>query len=161
MDRLNAIAKHYNMKLNVKKTKTMVISRKGGGTVTIMVEGQRVEQVKKFKYLGSVIAEDGRCMEDIKQRIGCAKDAFNKRKELLTKSLNKALKKRIVKMLVWPVVLYGCETWVMSKEVIERLEAFEMWGWRRLEKVSWEDKKRNEVIEAVGEGRKITETIER
>ena len=86
MDRLNAIAKHCNMKLNVKKAKTTVISRKGGGTVSIMVEGQRVEQVKKFNYLGSVIAEDGRCMEDIKQRIGCTKDAFNKRKELLTKS---------------------------------------------------------------------------
>ena len=64
-------------------------------------------------------------------------------------------------MLVWPVVLYGCETWVMSKEVIERLEAFEMWGWRRLKKVSWEDKKRNKVLETVGEGRRIIETIER
>src|SRR2546426_5010762 len=109
MDRLNATAKNYNMKLNVKKTKTKIVARKGGGTVSIMVEGQRVEQVKKFKYLGSVIAEDGRCMEDKKQRIGCAKDAFNNRKELLTNSRNKALKKRIVKVLVWPVALYGCK----------------------------------------------------
>src|SRR2546426_2999492 len=101
-------------------------------------------------------------MEDIKQRIGCAKGEFNKRKELLNKIMNKALKKRIVKMLVWPVVLYGCETWIMSKEVIERLEAFEMLGWRRLEKVSWEDKKRNEeVLEAVGEDSRIIETIEK
>src|SRR5437870_13600679 len=95
-------------------------------------------------YLGSVIAEDGRCMDDIKQRIGCAKDAFNKRKELLSKSMNKALKKRIVKVLVWPVALYGCETWVMKKEAIDRLEAFEMWIWRKLEKVSWEDKQEDE-----------------
>ena len=91
-----------------------------------MIDGQRVEQVKTFKYLGSVIAEDGRCMDDIKQRIGCAKDAFNKWKELLSKSMNKVLKKRLVKVLVWPVVLYGCETWVMKKEAIDRLEAFEM-----------------------------------
>ena len=93
-------------------------------------------QVKKFKYLGSVIAQDGRCMENIKQRIGCDKEAFNKRKELLTKSMNKALKKGIVKMRVWPVVLYGCKIWGMSKEVIASLEAFEMPVWRRLEKVS-------------------------
>src|SRR5207244_12007003 len=87
---------------------------------------------------------------------------FNKRKELLTNSMNKALKKRIVKVLVWPVALYGCESWVMSKEVIERLEAFEIWVWRSLEKVSWEDKMRNEkVLEAVGESRRIIETIER
>ena len=86
MDRWNAIAKKYSMKINIKNTKTMVVSKKDGETVSIMIDGQRVEQVKTFKYLGSVTAEDGRCMEDIKQRIGCTKDAFNKRKELLTKS---------------------------------------------------------------------------
>ena len=81
MDRLNATAKKYDMKINVKKIKTMIVSRKGRGTVDVMIEGQRVKQVKKFKYLGSVIAEDGKCIEDVKQRIGLAKDAFNKRKE--------------------------------------------------------------------------------
>ena len=162
MDKLNAVAKKYSMKINIKKTKTMVVSKKDGGTVSIMIDGQRVEQVKTFKYLGSVIAEDGRCMDDIKQRIGCAKDAFNKRKELLSKSMNKVLKKRLVKVLVWPVVLYGCETWVMKKEAIDRLEAFEMWVWRRLEKVSWEDKMSNEeVLEAVVESRRIVDTIVR
>src|SRR2546426_8858299 len=105
MDKLNAIAKKYSMKINIKKTKTMVVSKKENGTVSILIDGQRVEQVKTFKYLGSVIAEDGRCMDDIKQRIGCAKDAINKRKELLSKSMNKPLKKRIVKALVWPVTL--------------------------------------------------------
>src|SRR5437870_7412619 len=127
-----------------------------------MIDGQKVEQVKTFKYLGSVIAEDGRCIVDIKQRIGCAKDAFNKRKELLSKSMNKPLKKRIVKALVWPVALYGCETWVMKMEAMDRLEAFEMWVWRRLEKVSWEDKMSNgEILEAVVERWRIVETIVR
>ena len=64
--------------------------------------------------------------------------------------MNKALKKRIVNALVWPVALYGpqygCETWVMKKEAMDRLEAFEMWVWRRLEKVSWEDKTSNEEV---------------
>ena len=74
--------------------------------------------------------------------------------------MNKALKKRIVNALVWPVALYGpqygCETWVMKKEAMDRLEAFEMWVWRRLEKVSWEDKTSNEeVLEAVAESRRI------
>src|SRR3989454_9962540 len=126
MDKLNAVAKKYSMKINIKKTKTMVVSKKDDGTVSIMIDGQRVEHVKTFKYLGSVIAEDRRCMDDINQRIGCAKDALNKRKELLSKSVNKAFKKRIVKVLVWPVALYGCETWVMKKEAMDRLEAFEM-----------------------------------
>src|SRR5207253_10043883 len=95
MDRLNAITTKYNMRINIKKTKTMVVSKKDGRTVSIMIDGPKVEQVKQFKYLGSVIAEDERCVNDIKQRIGCAKDAFNKRKELLIKRMNKPLKKRI------------------------------------------------------------------
>ena len=93
MDQLNTVAKKYCMKINVKKTKTMVVSKKGG-TVSIVIEGQRVEQVKTFKYLGSVIAEDGRCMEDIKQRIGCAKDAFNKRKDLNDQEFEQSYKKK-------------------------------------------------------------------
>ena len=110
MDRLVESAKNYDMKINVKKTKAMVVSRKEERTVSIIVEGQRVEQVERFKYLGSVITEDGRCIKEVKQRIGMAKDSFNKRKELLIKSMSKGLKKRMIKTLVWPVALYGCET---------------------------------------------------
>jgi hypothetical protein len=162
MDRLNETAKKYDMKINVKKTKTMVVSKSGEGTVNITLDGQRIEQVKKFKYLGSVITDDGRCIEDVKTRIGMAKDAFNKRKELLTKRMSKEIKKRMVKTLVWPVAMYGCETWTMRKEENDRLNAFEMWVWRRMEKVSWRDKKTNEeILISVGEKRSFVETIVR
>src|SRR3990170_4212832 len=73
MDRLYVSANKFDMKINVKKTKSMVVSRKGEGTVSITVDGKRVEQVKRFKYLGSLISEDGRCIEEVKQRIGMAK----------------------------------------------------------------------------------------
>ena len=59
-----------------------------------------MEQVKKLKYLGSMITEDARCIKDVKQQIGMAKDAFSKRRELLTKSMSKELKKRMVNTLV-------------------------------------------------------------
>ena len=75
-----------------------------------------------------------------------AKDAFNKRKELLTKLLSMTLKKRIVKVLVWPVVLYGCETGTLLQDEINRLEALEVWLWRGLEKISWRDKIRNDEV---------------
>ena len=66
----------------------------------------------------------------------------------------------MVKTLVWPVELYGCETWTMRKEEIRRLNAFEMWVWRRMERVSWEDKKTNEeVLCSVGEERSLIDTI--
>src|SRR6478609_6471526 len=79
MDSLNTTAKHSDMKINIKKTKAMVVSRIGGERVNITVEGQSVKQVSKFRYLGSLISEDGRCLDDIKTRIGMGMDAFIKR----------------------------------------------------------------------------------
>src|SRR6476469_9252777 len=86
MDSLNTTAKHYDIKINIKKTKAIVVSRNVGERVNITVEGQSIEQVSKFRYLGSLISEDGRCLDDVTTRIGMAKDAFNKRKELITRS---------------------------------------------------------------------------
>src|SRR6476619_2646248 len=160
MDSLNTTAKHYDMKINIKKTKAMVVSRNGGERVNITVESQSVEQVSKFRYLGSLISEDGRCLDNVKTRFGMAKDAFNKRKELLTRSFRVDLRKSLVKTLVWPVVLYGCETWTMRKEEINRLNAFEMWVWRRMGKISWMDKRTNEqVVSSMNEKRSLIKTI--
>jgi hypothetical protein len=160
MNKLNDTARNYGMKINAQKTKTMVVRWDGGGVVDIAVDGQRIEQVKSFKYLGSVITEDGRSHTDVITRIAMAKDAFNKRKELLTKGLGMTLKKRMVKVLIWPVVLYGCETWTLLEDEIERLQALEMWLWRGLEKVSWVDKIRNEdVLAMVNEERCLVKTI--
>jgi hypothetical protein len=160
MDGLNETAKRYDMKINVKKTKTMVVSKKGGDSIEIKIDGHRVEQVQKFKYLGSIITEDGRCTDDVRARIGMAKEAFRKRKELLTKRMSKDLRKRMIKALVWPVALYGCETWTLRKEEVNKISAFEMWLWRNMEKVSWKDKKTNEdVLKLVGESRHIVDII--
>jgi len=78
-----------------------------------------VEQVANFKYLESFISDDGRSLMDIKTRIALAKEALNK-KELLTKQLSKPLKKRI-RTLVWPIALYGCETWALRKAQVDKL----------------------------------------
>ena len=156
MDRLSKTAKEYDMKVNVKKTKAMVVSKDKGIVVNITVDGQQVEQVAKFKYLGSLLSEDGRSLEDVKVRIGMAKDAFNKRRELMTKSFSVDVKKSLIKSLIWPVVMYASETWTMRKEEMDRINAFEMWAWRRMERVSWKDKKTNEqILTEIGEQRSI------
>src|SRR5881296_2153240 len=76
-----------------KKQKTMVVRWDGGGIANITVDGLRIEQVKSFKYLGPVITEDRRSHSDVKVRIAMAKDAFNTRKELLTKEFARKFKK--------------------------------------------------------------------
>src|SRR5260221_10459167 len=118
--------------------------------------------MKCFKYLGSVITEDERRHSDVKTRIAMAKDAFNKRKELITKGLSMKLKKRMVKVLVWPVVLYVCETLTLLQDEINRLQALEMWLWRGLEKIRWSDGISNaDVLTMVNEERCRIETITR
>jgi len=160
MDKLNTTAKKYDMRINIKKTQTMLISRIKRKPVEVRIDGQIVEQVMKFKYLGSVISEDGGCSEEVKVRIGMAKDAFKKRRELMTKNMNMDLRKKMVKTLIWPVALYGCETWTLKKEECRKLNAFEMWIWRRMMNVSWKDKKTNEeVLQMVKEGREIVDIV--
>jgi len=125
-----------------------------------VINGSRIEQVKSFKYLGSTMTEDGRCETEIKVRIALAKEAFSKRRELLTKSFRKEVKKKIVKTLVWSTLPYGSETWTLRKEDIRRLEAVEMWIWRRMEGVSWMDRITNEeILNKVGEKRQLIDVI--
>ena len=135
------VGRKYDMKINVKKTKTMRISRRDGSVVNIVIEGKNMEQVKKFRYLGAMITEDGRCDVEIKTRIGMAKDAFNKRRELLTQRMDRKFKKKIIKAVVWSVACYGLETWTMRKDEMYRLQAFEMWIWRKMEKTTMKDDK--------------------
>ena len=75
-----------------------------------------------------------------------AKTAFNRRKELLTRGIRREVKKRIIKTVVWSALLYGSGTWSLKTEDIRRIEAFEMWVWRRMEKVSLVERKTNEDV---------------
>ena len=154
----------YDMKINVKKTKAMLVSKSPENIkLNITIGGQIVEQVDKFQYLGSMITEDGRSTTDVKAKIRMAKGAFRKREELLTrKTLCHGVKKKIVKTIIWPIALYGCETWTLKKEEIDRLNALEMWIWRKMEGVSYKDHKTNEkVLRQVEEKRCIVENIRR
>ena len=90
-----------------------------------------------FKYLGSMLTNDGRCKCEIKSRIAMAKAAFNKSRALFTSTLDLKLRKKLVKCYTWSIALYGTETWTIWAVDQKHLESFEMWCWRRMEKISW------------------------
>ena len=69
-----------------------------------------------------------------------AKETFNRKRSIFCGPLEKELRKRLVKCFAWSVVLYGAETWTLRRNEQKQLEAFEMWVWRRLERVKWTDK---------------------
>ena len=75
-----------------------------------------------------------------------AKAAFNKKKTLFTTKLDLNLRKKLVKCYIWSMALYGAETWTLQAADQKYLESFEMWCWRRMEKISWTDHVRNEEV---------------
>ena len=115
--------------------------------------------MESFKYLGSILTNDGRYTCEIKCRIAMAKAAFNKKRTLFTSTLDLELRKKLVKCYVWSIALCGAETWTLRADQ-KHLESFEMWCWRRMEKISWTDHVRNEdVLFRVKEQRKILHEI--
>ena len=124
-----------------------------------MIDQKQLENVEWFKYLGSMLTKDGKCTCEIKSRIAMAKSAFNK-KNLSTSTLDLHLKKKLVKCYIWSMALYGTETWTLRAADQKHLKSFEMWCWRRMEKILWTDHVRNEeVLLRVNEQRNILHEI--
>ena len=87
---------------------------------------KQLENVERFKYLGSMLTNDGRCTCEIKSRIAIAKAAFNKKKNLFTSTLDLNLRKKLVKCYIWSMAFYGAETWKLRAADQKHLESFEM-----------------------------------
>ena len=126
------------MNMDVNKTKTMVISRKDViPQAKIYIDCQLIEQVPRSTYLGQLITEEGKCEEKIKRRIGQSRTAFNNMKIVLCcRKLPLPSRFMLLKCYVWPILLYGVETWTVSQLSKKRLEAFETWKIRRLLRIS-------------------------
>ena len=91
-----------------------------------MIDQKHLENVECFKYLGSMLTNDGRCTGEIKCRIAMAKAAFNKKTTLYTGTLDLNLRKNLVKCYIWSIALCGAETWTVRAVDKKQLESFEM-----------------------------------
>ena len=131
------------LKLNIQKTKIMASSP----ITSWQIDGETVETVADFIFLGSKITADGDCSHEIKR-------CFLLRRKVMT-NLDSILKSRdirditkvhLVKNMVFPVVMYGCESWTIKKAESQRIDAFELWHWRRLLRVPWTARRSNQSI---------------
>ena len=146
LDNVNAAGAQRLLKLNVKKTKLMTIGYVPD-YITIRVNNDPVQKVKQFKYLGSLKSTDGECSKDVNARIAMA----NRRMcELTTlwkdRSIPVALKRKLVKTLVWTVLSYGTEAWTLKVRDERKITSMEMWLWRRMLRISWMEKRTDNSI---------------
>ena len=132
--------------LNGSKSFTMVFSKSTViPTCNITIHGTSLEQVNSFIYLGSMFTSDGRCVQDVRRRIGIAKSAFTSLEKVLkSRDIKLQLRIRVLKCYVWSTLLYGSETWTLTSDLMKQLEATEMWFLRRMLRISYKDKVTNE-----------------
>ena len=111
------------------------------------IDGETMETVADFIFLGSKINTDGDCSHEIKRCLLLGRKAMVNLDSLLkSKKITLSTKVRIVKALVFPVVMYGCESWTVKKAEDRRIDAFELWCWRRLLRVPWTARRSNQSI---------------
>ena len=104
----------------------------------ISIGQSSLKQVDRLKYFGTIITGDGRCEQEIRSRIKRSKQIFNKLKNILTnKHLSFQIGERLLQCYVCSVLTYGWETWVLSKAVGKRVQATEIWFFRRMQKIPW------------------------
>lgn len=140
---LRTASERVGLKINRSKTQVMTVHGEGD----VQIQGEVIEKVGKVKFLGSYITTDGESTVDIKCRIGCAKAVATSMTDVWkSRELSRRLKVQLAKSLVVSVALYACETWTLRKQEEVMIEAFEMWLWRRVLRVSWTERRTNEWV---------------
>ena len=151
IDKLDATCEQYGMAMNAKKTKTMIVEKTPEKQCEVNVKGQRLTQVKQYKYLGTTIEHTGQCKTEVAQRINQAKIAFWKKATILKSNISMKTRIRILMCYVFSVLSYGCETWTYSKAIDHKINAFEMWCYRRMLRISWTSHTTNiDVLQKIG-----------
>ena len=131
------------LKLNIQKTKIMASSP----TTSWQIDGKTVETVSDFIFLGSKITAVGDCSHEIKRCLFLGRKAMTNLDSVLkSRDITWPTKVRLVKAMVFPVVMYGCESWTIKKAEHRRTDAFELWYWIRLLIVPWTARRSNQSI---------------
>ena len=139
----------------------MIISRQPHTKAQLKINNQIIEQVKKFKYLGTTLNSTWDCDVEVKTRVAIARTAFAKfNNYLLRREVSLNLRIRVLKCYIWPILMYGSETWSLKLRSLNRVEAFEMWCLRRLLKIPWVDHITNEeVLRRANTQRKLLDLV--
>ena len=118
-----------------------------GPITSLEIDRETVETVSDFIFLGSKITADGDCSHEIKRRLLLGRKVMTNLESIFkSRDITLSTKVRLVKAMVFPVVMYRCESWTLKKAECRRIDAFELWCWRRLLRVPWTARRSNQPI---------------
>ena len=131
------------LELSIQKTKVMASCP----ITSWQIDGEAMEAVTDFIFLDSKITTDGDCSHEIKRRLLLGRKVMTKLDSMLkSRDVTLPTKVHLVKAMDFPVVMYGCESWTIKKAECQRVDAFELWCWRRLLTVPWTARRSNQSI---------------
>ena len=136
-------SENVGFKLNIQKSKIIA----SGPITSWQIDGETVETVRDFILGGTKITADGECSHEIKRHLLLGRKTLTNLESILKRrNITFPTKVCLVKAMVFPVVMYGCESWIVKKAEHWRIDAFELWCWRRLLKVPWTARRSNQSI---------------
>lgn len=140
--------------LNTQKTKIMVIDPERRNVEEFVLDGEQIEEVDEFVYLGTLISSKSTCVKEIKRRLAMARSATQKMVKIWrSRGVSTKLKVRLLSSMVFPIASYGSEAWAMTAQDKKRVDSFELWCYRRVLRISWRDRRTNKwVLDKIGSG---------
>ena len=141
--KVNEKSEKVGLKLNIQKTKIMA----SGPITSWEIDGETIETVTGFIILGPQITADGDCSHEIKRRLLLGRKAMTNLDSMLkSRDITLPTKACLVKAMVFPVIIYGCESWTIKKAEHQKIDAFELWCWKRFLRVPWTTRRSNQSI---------------
>ena len=138
--RVKVESEKVGIKLNIQKTNIMA----SGPITSLQIDEETVETVSDFIFWGSKITADGDCSREIKGRLLLGRKVMTNLDSIFkSREITLPIKVHLVKAMVFPVVMYGCESWTIKKSECRRIDAFELWCWRSLLRVLWTARRSN------------------
>ena len=149
LEKVKEESEKVGLKLNIQKTKIMA----SGPITSWEIDGETVETVSDFIFWGSKITADGDCSHEIKRCLLLGRNVMTNLDRIFkSRDITLPTKVRLVKAMVFPVVMYRCESWTVKKAKHQRIDVFELWCWRRLLRVPWTARRSNQSILKISPG---------
>ena len=142
-------SENAGLKFTIHKTKILASSP----ITSWQIEREKVKIMTDFIFSASKITADGDCSHEIKRHLLLGKKVMTNLDSIISRDVTLPTKVQLVKAMVFPVVMYGCESWTIKNAECQRIDAFELWCWRRLLRVPWTARRSNQyILEGISPG---------